>query len=965
MADGLIKKFIDNYVNAHSGDTTEDTPVGTAGFYSAPDAQDVAGAKQSAQDWWDWRSKQGFIPEPEDVVTGLAPMGIAGTFAGVGAKTANLLKMQEAEAALAKGSDPKQVWSNTGWGRGADGKMRYEINDSGAKIKDGVDEKTLSIFKDTRLGDVLDHPELYSAYPELADVPLRSVAFSPFTQGYYNSEKNAMGLSSNLLKKYAEGERRSFMDPDGKTGIKTLLHESQHYIQNKEGMATGDNPDRHISKSVNEGYNNASDRYRQITAHPEFNKAMEDIADVFNLDNFTAHHFEKLYKGEPVIVRDHGGGKLRELHPDEVEAMKVFVDNEPVLLDAMDTLNQVTQGKSARANGNRIYKESLGERESRDVERRHEMPDSERSNTYPESFTPPEDPLKYPKFAKGGLVANSSVNVTDDKLPLLMREANDAQLAELTNPNNGAPDNIIQVAMAEIGRRKNSVAEAPVPDMKPDEIKRLVAQSKNNDPRYRADVSPEDFGETTDSLIHKMTTSAATPKPTQYASVDDTPATAPAPYTPDTGLMGRAANAMENADTTMNEAMRFGDKLATKQATFDNAAANPMGLGNTATAAKPAASKGSFGSAFKAARAAGLQSFEWNGKKYHTRRADENQSQWKKNVGFAEGGMPEKAGLMMQPSEDVGALPSEKADDINAKLSEGEFVIPAEEVRWHGLKTFMHMKEEAQRGLMQMKDMGQIQDIGGSDEPEPPSDIPVDEPDPVSTMGHYASGGLVNKMSGYDQQTDAFGNPHYVSSKPTVTVPNLGIQNTAMGIRPTRNGGALGSSDGSVDAGKSDNPGDLLDAVINSAAVITAPVSFAAAAMMDPNNSRPSITSAFRDLGVRLGIVTPTLEDQVPEMDPVEAQKNAEEAAQAVKDAVEKDAAQNDPTAPSSNEGKDGSNTGNSNGNTGNSTSTANAAAAAPGAPGAGNNGDPSNGSGNGDPGHWKKGGLITRPKCK
>lgn len=50
-------------------------------------------------------------------------------------------------------------------------------------------------------------------------------------------------------------------------------------------------------------------------------------------------------------------------------------------------------------------------------------------------------------------------------------------------------------------------------------------------------------------------------------------------------------------------------------------------------------------------------------------------------------------------------------DDIPAVLSDGEYVVPADVVRWHGLKHLMEMRDEAKIGLMAMYAEGQIQDI--------------------------------------------------------------------------------------------------------------------------------------------------------------------------------------------------------------------------------------------------------------
>jgi hypothetical protein len=48
-------------------------------------------------------------------------------------------------------------------------------------------------------------------------------------------------------------------------------------------------------------------------------------------------------------------------------------------------------------------------------------------------------------------------------------------------------------------------------------------------------------------------------------------------------------------------------------------------------------------------------------------------------------------------------------DDIPAVLSDGEYVVPADVVRYHGLKTFMSLRDEAKLGLMAMQMEGQIQ----------------------------------------------------------------------------------------------------------------------------------------------------------------------------------------------------------------------------------------------------------------
>lgn len=64
-----------------------------------------------------------------------------------------------------------------------------------------------------------------------------------------------------------------------------------------------------------------------------------------------------------------------------------------------------------------------------------------------------------------------------------------------------------------------------------------------------------------------------------------------------------------------------------------------------------------------------------------------------------------------------GALPEEVADDQPTMLSKGEFVVPANIVRWYGLKFFMDLRDEALRGLADMDAAGQLRKDGDGKNP--------------------------------------------------------------------------------------------------------------------------------------------------------------------------------------------------------------------------------------------------------
>ena len=56
----------------------------------------------------------------------------------------------------------------------------------------------------------------------------------------------------------------------------------------------------------------------------------------------------------------------------------------------------------------------------------------------------------------------------------------------------------------------------------------------------------------------------------------------------------------------------------------------------------------------------------------------------------------------------TGSLPEEVRDDIPAQLSEGEYVVPADVVRYWGVKVFEDMRREAKMGFEEMDADGRI-----------------------------------------------------------------------------------------------------------------------------------------------------------------------------------------------------------------------------------------------------------------
>ena len=165
---------------------------------------------------------------------------------------------------------------------------------------------------------------------------------------------------------------------------------------------------------------------------------------------------------------------------------------------------------------------------------------------------------------------------------------------------------------------------------------------------------------------------------------------------------------------------------------------------------------------------------------------------------FADGGMMDDSGESVNGVEvPPGSLREEVADDIPAQLSEGEFVVPADVVRYIGLEKLMAMRDKAKQGLQRMNEMGQM---GNADEVANPDqtfseqgdedfeaeidDIMAEEGDDAMPEG-FARGGVVKDASsmrwaqapGVDVRY--FKHPDgrlmfitYINGKPSTSIPD-------------------------------------------------------------------------------------------------------------------------------------------------------------------------------------------------
>lgn len=143
----------------------------------------------------------------------------------------------------------KAIKAATGWERGADGKWRYEMPDVVLRDpKEWVNKKTLTLSDIVEKPNDLfkEYPELFDAYPELKDMKiLKGRAKSGGV--FYN---NAITLNLGDIREAIKYDMDTHYKLANNSLKKTLVHEIQHYIQDKEGFAQGGNSEIIIDKNA-------------------------------------------------------------------------------------------------------------------------------------------------------------------------------------------------------------------------------------------------------------------------------------------------------------------------------------------------------------------------------------------------------------------------------------------------------------------------------------------------------------------------------------------------------------------------------------------------------------------------------------------------------------------------------------------------------------------------------------------
>lgn len=313
------------------------------------------------------------------------------SFGGQNARRADLEALDRAKEMERQGVAMETIFRETGWYTGADGKWRFEIDDSNMEYSRWGDlnrsdraeyarfrelegkfiagsitmeeQNELSQLIDQghgpgraeeqqtlQLSDFVRHDELYQNYPQLRRAGLRFADLPDGTSGSYNPGANVITLDNSL--------RSSPED--------TLLHEIQHAIQTAEGFSGGSSP---------EYWENA-----RIDAELAASAARENLRlwlQDIGYQDYVRQSMDRVVAGE--ITLDQHWENLQRFKETSSRAREIAASEQEVARyeERMRELDQM--GRTAQE----LYQNTAGEIEARDVTDRRRMTPEQRREAMP------------------------------------------------------------------------------------------------------------------------------------------------------------------------------------------------------------------------------------------------------------------------------------------------------------------------------------------------------------------------------------------------------------------------------------------------------------------------------------------------------------------------------------------------------------------------------------------------------
>ncbi len=164
--------------------------------------------------------------ETNDTETRYSIAGKQGMLNAIKSDTQNLeleRNYNKAQQMQENGIDNETIRENTGWFQDRNGDWKFEFTDKYMSLRN-INFKENKTYK---LGDILEHDILFTAYPELADYNVKFEKMD--TSGAFRKTENLIRINTNKL-----NAKNSKIAIEG-----TMIHEIQHAIQSIEGFEEG------------------------------------------------------------------------------------------------------------------------------------------------------------------------------------------------------------------------------------------------------------------------------------------------------------------------------------------------------------------------------------------------------------------------------------------------------------------------------------------------------------------------------------------------------------------------------------------------------------------------------------------------------------------------------------------------------------------------------------------------------
>jgi hypothetical protein len=225
LPDGSMFEFLDNEKNSSYNDGTVDDNVNGSPSIATVSNNSISENKPIVKNSLGGNASDTQVKSDTDNVGTFDKnkTDIRYSFAGDNAKTADMGALQQARDLEQSGVSIEEIRKTTGWSRGLDNKWKFEIDDSGAKYN----EEKIRLGKSVNLDEILEHNDLFKAYPDLKNVKVKEISGLE-AKGIYSPEFDCIFMNKNMTTQEK---------------LKSLIHEVQHAIQVREGFAVGESPD--------------------------------------------------------------------------------------------------------------------------------------------------------------------------------------------------------------------------------------------------------------------------------------------------------------------------------------------------------------------------------------------------------------------------------------------------------------------------------------------------------------------------------------------------------------------------------------------------------------------------------------------------------------------------------------------------------------------------------------------------